>query len=183
MLPSRFALGSTFSLTQALPAYPASAGWVLKLRLVPTGAGTAVALTGTASGSDHLVTATATATAAWTVGTYTWAAWVELGAQVVDIATGRIELLPNVRTASSALDLRTQAEQALDNVRATLRGKATQDVLRYTIGGRSLEHYSTDELIKLENQLAIQVRRERRAAALQAGAADPAFMQVRLGRA
>lgn len=182
MLP-RFTLGDTLSFTKALPAYPAGV-WTLYYRmLLRAGSGAAISFNSTASGTDHLITVSAATTAAWVAGTYTWASWVSDGAVTYSIEQATITLLPNPRTASGSMDLRTTAQVALDNVRATIQGRATADVLRYTIGGRSLEHYPMAELVALEQRLAQQVSREARQAQLAAGLADPRRYSVRLGRA
>ena len=180
---TRFVVGDTLSYTRSLADYPAGEGWVLHLRLIPASGGSAIEVTGTASGDDHAVDAAAATTAAWQPGACTWAEWVTLGAASHTIATGTCTLVSNPRTVAAPLDLRTEAQIALDNVRATLRGKASADVLRYTIAGRSLERYSVEELIALESKLANDVRRENAAAAIAAGRPDPRNMQVRLGRA
>lgn len=183
MLP-RFTLGDTLSLSRSLPGHPAGAGWVLYYRLVVRdGAGPAISFNSTASGDDHLIGVPAATTAAWTAGTYTWASWVADGTSSYSVDSGVTLLLPNPRTTSSPLDLRTPAQVALDNVRATIQGKATADVLKYEINGRSLERYPMRELIALETHLSTQVNREARTAALAAGKPDTRRYQVRLGRA
>lgn len=181
---SRFTLGDTLSFTTALAAYPASAGWGLYYRLIPrTGSGTAISFNSTASGDSHVISVPAATTGAWLAGTYTWAAWVSDGVSSYSTGDGSTELLADPRTALGSLDLRTSAQVALDNVRATIQGKATADVLRYQINGRSLERYPMSELIALEGNLAIRVAAEKRAAALAAGKPDPRRYTVSLGRA
>lgn len=160
---SRFAVGGDFQFTTSLPDYPASAGWVLNHRfLLKSGAG-AISLASTASGDDHLTSVPAATTAAWVPGLYTWASWVTKSGQVVNIDTGEITLLPDPRTAAGGLELRTDAQQALDAVRAMLRGVATAGQRSYTINGRSLERYSISELMTLESKLARDVQIERQA--------------------
>lgn len=183
MLP-RFVTGDTLSSTQSVPGYPASAGWVLHYRLVPRDhGGSAITFNSTASGDEHVITVLASTTAGWAAGAYTWATWVVNGAQSFSLEQGTTQLLPNPRTTAGPLDLRSESQIALDNVRATLRGKATADVLEYEINGRSLKRYPVSELIALETRLATQVATEARAAALAAGKADPRRYAVRLGRA
>lgn len=179
----RFTLGDTFSLTDSLADYPASAGWVLHHRFMPDVAGSAIELTSTASDDDHATTATAAATVAWVAGDYTWASWVVLGAVSHSIDSGKVVFVANPRTANSGLDLRTDAQVALDNVRATIRGTATQGVLSYTIGGRQLQRYSMAELLTLESKLTADVQREQRITAVAAGQADSRKVYVRIGRA
>lgn len=180
---THFVVGDTWSQTDSLPDYPASAGWVLKTRIVYDGAGTAFTLSSTASGDNHVTTATAAATAAWTAGTCTWFQYVELGAVKTSIGSGKITLQPDPRVASTALDLRTAAQVGLDAVRAVLRGTATAGVLKYAIAGRTLERYSIAELIQLESKLATDVKSEQRAADLAAGLGDRSKVYVRMGRA
>lgn len=181
---SRFTLGDTLTLTQTLTDYPANAGWVLNYRLLlRAGAGAAITFASVASGSAHQITVAKATTAAWVAGTYTWASWVTDGTSSHSVAHGTTDLLADPRTATSPLDLRSPAQIALDNVRATIEGKASSDVLKYVINGRQLEHYPMSELIALETRLAGRVAAERRTAALAAGKADPRRYAVVLGRA
>lgn len=156
-LPASFVIGDNWSHTESLSAYPASAGWVLKARLVPRTSGTAIAFTYAATGDDHV--ATVADTTAWGVGSYSAIQWVEKSGQVVTVSQSVIQLLPNARTATT-LDSRSANQIALDNVRASLQANASQDVLRYSIGGRSLEHYSVAERLELLNHLVAEVKRE-----------------------
>jgi hypothetical protein len=119
VLPTSLTAGDTFSLTASLPDYPAGDGWVLKLRFVPHSAGTAIAITGTASGDDHVASATATATAAYTAGAYSATAWVELGAVKTTVETGSLQILPDPRVVAT-LDNRSTAEVALAAAEAAL---------------------------------------------------------------
>ena len=75
------------------------------------------------------------------------------------------------------IDLRSAAQIGLDNVRAVLRGTASQGVLSYSIAGRSLQRYSITELMALESKLAADVKRE------QPGQGLRSKVFVRLGRA
>lgn len=177
---SRFALGAVLQFTTTLADYPASAGWVLSHRLVlKSGAGALAAITATASGDDHLTTVPAATTAAWAPGAYTWVSWVTKGADVRNVANGEITLLPDPRTATGGLDLRTDAQQALDAVRATIRGVASVNQLKYEILGRSLERYAISDLLLLESKLANDVAREQRAAAGR----NPRRLVARVARA
>ena len=180
---TQFAVGDTWSQQDSLADYPASAGWVLKTRFVYDGAGTAFTLTSTASGDNHVTIATAAVTAAWSAGTCTWVQYVELGAVKNTVGSGKIVLQPDPRTATTALDLRSAAQVGLDAVRAVLRGTASAGVLSYSIAGRTLQRYSIVELIALQDALAIDVKRELRAADLAAGLGDRSKVYVRLGRA
>lgn len=179
-MPPRFPLGAALVFTIALPAFPADQGWLLRYRLLPqAGAGSAISFDTAADGSSHAANVPAATTAAWAAGTFSWFSWVESAGDVRDVDHGTTVLLPNVRTASGALDLRSEAEVALANVQALLRGRATQDTLRYTIAGRSLERFSIAELTQLEGKLRRDVERER---ALATGR-NTSRMVGRIGRA
>ena len=183
MLP-RFTLGDTLSLTKSLTDYPANAGWTLNYRLMlRAGTGAEITFASQADGAAHQITVAKATTAAWAAGTYTWASWVTDGTSSYSIGRGTVQLLNDPRTNPTPLDLRSNAEQGLDNVRLMMAGRANSDVLKYQINGRSLEHYPMSELISLESQLARLVANERRADALAAGRADPWRYAVRLGRA
>lgn len=179
----RFVVGDTLAFTRSLPDYPAGA-WTLHYRLQPdAGAGQPVAFGSTAEGADHAIEVPAADTAQWHPGAYTWASWVTDGTRSHTVGQGRTTLLPDPRTATAPMDLRSEAQVALANVRATLRGKATSDVLSYTIAGRSLQRYSIAELIQLEHKLAVDVAREATAQAVAAGRPSGRWLGVRIGRA
>lgn len=162
MLP-RFAIGGALIFSVSLADYPASAGWVLSYRLVRKSGVGAVSFSAAADGDAHAVNVAAATTAAWTPGEYTWFSSATLGANVRNVDSGEIVLLPDPRTATSSLDLRSEAQIALDNVRATLRGTGDANVKFYIINGRQLQRYGIDELITLEQKLARDVRREQQA--------------------
>jgi len=161
---SRFAIGAVLEFTTALADYPASAGWVLNHRLVLKSGTGAISFSATASGDQHLTSVPAATTTDWAPGVYTWASWVTKGSDVRDIAAGEVTLLPNPRTATGSLDLRSEAQIALDAVRAMIRGVANAGQRSYTINGRSLERYSITELLQLEGKLGRDLAREQQAA-------------------
>lgn len=157
---SRFAIGGNLEFTKTLAAYPASAGWVLSYRLVLKSGTGHLSFDAGADGDVHAVAVAAATTAAWTPGAYTWFSWVTLSAAVHNVEQGETTLLPNPRIATASLDLRSDAQTALDNVRATIRGTASANVLSYTINGRQLQHYGISDLLRLESKLARDVQRE-----------------------
>ncbi len=171
--------GDTLDFTTVTADYPASDGWVLVYKLIPRTAGTVYTLTSTADGDDHRIQATAATTAAWTAGTYSWAAYATLGTESYTLETGVTQVLPNPRTATT-LDTRTSAAVALDNVVATLQGRATSAVLEYEIAGRRLKYLSPADLIKLKSHLEREVASEQAAARLAAGLTGARKIQFRV---
>jgi hypothetical protein len=179
----RLILGDTLNFLTTVADYPASSSWVLTYRLVPRGAGTAITITCTAEGADHRALVAAATTAGWAVGTYSWASYVTKAAETYSVSTGSIQLIANPRVTASGLDLRTDAQVALDAVQATLSGKATSGTASYRIGERELRSYSIAELIQLESKLKADVAREINAARIAAGQPSNRQIHVRMGRA
>lgn len=150
MLEAPITAGDSFSALRSWPAYPAGAGWVLKLRLVPRGTGAAISLTATPDGDNFQFAAAASVTASWTAGAYSWAEWVELGAEVHTTATGLATIAPDPRAIAPGTDTRGQAQRTLDDL---LAAKAQWDVTagrqrRYQIAGREMEFASEDEIVQ-----------------------------------
>src|SRR5574341_1665495 len=185
MQAAQIYVGDTLNFTTYVREYLPSDGWTLKFRLLPRSAGAAIAITTSQDATDtslHRTQVTAATTAAWTSGEYSWHSYVEKGAESYSVASGQITLRPNPRTAST-LDNRSVAKTALDNVRAVLSGKASSGVLSYSINGRALQNYSIEELLKLENKLVADVKREDLAEAMAAGQPSRRRVMVRTARA
>lgn len=177
--------GDSLNFLTAGGAYPASSGWVLKYRLVPrTGTNTAIELTASAEGSDHRIAVAASTTTAWAADNYTWISWVEKSGEVYTLEQGQLTVQPNPRTAAAGYDGRSQAEKALDDVRAAYASfvASSGTKRRYRIGEREMEFRSTTEIIQQINYWQIEVNRERRAMALAKGLPDPRKTYVRLNR-
>ena len=173
--------GDSLNFLTTLAAYPAPT-WVLKFRLIPrTAANPAIALTAVAEGVDHRVTSAATVTATWAADTYTWTSWVERAAEVYSVESGQIVIKANPRTAAAGYDGRTQAEKALDQAKAALAAW-TPTTRKYRIGDREMEFAGKADIIGIVSYWQNEIARERRAAALSKGLADPRKTYVRLGR-
>ena len=178
----RLVLGSTLNFATTVSGYSAADGWVLKFALVPrTGSSGALTLTSAADGEQHRVQVASTTTASWTAGVYSWYSWVEKGTEKYDVARGSTELVANPRTAPGPLDLRTEAQKALDAARAALAAW-TPTQRRYRIAGREMEFAGTAEILKVVSYWEGQVAREENAARVQAGLASRRTIFLRLGR-
>lgn len=178
----RVVSGETLNFPVTVATYPASAGWVLHFRLVPrVGSGSAIEFACTASGDDHLAQVSAVTTAAWTAGTYSWVSWVSKAGEVYSVNNGTVQVLANPFTASGPLDLRTDAEIALDAAKAAL-ASWTPTTRSYTIAGRSMTFSTTAEIVPLIQYWERKVAAERRAAALAKGQPDTRRVYVRMGR-
>jgi hypothetical protein len=182
-------LGDTLNYTTSVPDYPASDGWVLITRLVPRPgfAGSVISISSSADGDDpdlHRTSVDADTTSAWVAGTYSYACFAQKASsgERYRVDEGQITLAPDPLTATS-LDNRSAAEQALDAVTAAINGRATSVQMRYRIGEREVQFYAATELVALRSQLLTQVKRERRATALDKGLADPSRYAVRMSNA
>lgn len=166
-----FTAGDSFSALRSWPLYPASAGWVLKLRLVPRAAGGVITLTAAAEGDDHRFTAAPGTTTSWTAGAYGWAEWVEKGAEVYTVDTGQATVLADPRLAAAGTDSRTLARKTLDDL---IAAKAVWDTTggrqrRYKIGEREMEFNSEAEIIQKIHFWEAQLAAEQQAADLAKG--------------
>lgn len=185
MLTNIIKQGVTYSwlATIADYPYPASAGWSLRLVLNPRAGGSVITINSTASGDDHLIQLAASTTATYAAGEYGYEIYAIKAAEQYDLESGQLTIRPGLLVAAAGTDTRSAAEVGLDNVRAMIRGTATQGVKRYSIGGRELERYTIAELIQLESKLSNDVRGEQAAAAMAAGRPNPRKVHVRMGRA
>lgn len=154
--------GDSLNFATSTPDYPASAGWVLKYRLVPRASGAAIEITATADGDDHRVLVAAATTAAWTAGAYGWAAWVEKAGEQYTVDSGQITIASNPRTVAAGTDLRSEARKALDDLRTAyatyMASNAT--VASYQIADRQRTFRSAGEFIKLITYYEQQVAKE-----------------------
>jgi hypothetical protein len=166
--------GDTFTRLRSWPAYPAGAGWVGKLRLVPrstAGGAAVIELTAGADGDTHLFTATAAATAAWVAGAYALAEWVELDGQVVTIGTDELLVAPDPRSLTAGTDGRSLAVRTLaDLIAARASFVASQGmVASYKVGDRERTFRTAAELNQEIAYWQGQVDSETQAARLAQG--------------
>lgn len=159
--------GDTLNFQTSVSAYPASAGWTLKVRLIPRGSGVATTIAATASGDDYLVQVPAGTTAAWTPGPCAVRAWVEKGAERYSLTAEETTIEADPATLAAGTDTRTAAEIALANVIAFIQKRGGDSVARYKINGREIERYPLADLIKLRQHLEAEVAAERRARGLE----------------
>ena len=161
-IPAKLTAGTTLDLRVELSAYPAPT-WTATLYL--RGIGGAFDIVGAADGSSHRLQATAVDTAAWAAGEYTYLLRVTDGANVHNVESGRLELLPDLAQAEAGFDGRSHNRRVLDAVEAVLEKRASQDQERYRINNRELYRTPMAELIRLRtyyrNLVADEERRAR----------------------
>jgi hypothetical protein len=163
IFPAKVSAGLTFSKLLSLSGYPAT-GWTLTVALRGP---SVIDLTATADGAQHHLAATAADTAAWLPGMYVYSARVSSDGVVVEVDAGRVDVLPDLAQTVGG-DMRSHSRIVLENIRAVLEKRATQDQARYTIstpnGPRELWRTPLPELLQLEATYAARVRAEDAAA-------------------
>ena len=172
--PTRIAKGDTVKWTRTLPDYPADDSWVLSYEFVNTT--TRFAATGSASGSDHLVTLAAGTTSGYTAGTYDWRARVTKASEVYTVGTGRVTVDASF---GAAVDARSQARRTLEAIEAVLEGRADSSVQEYEIAGRRMKHITIPDLLVLRDRYRADVAREDAARRTAAGLPNPGRIYVR----
>jgi len=157
-IPTLLTAGDTWSWTESLQDYPASAGWVLTIYL-SIGATSPRVIACTASGDDHLAAVTAAVSTTWTPGEYHWAARVSRSDTFHTLAEGTLRVLPD---PTAAVDRRTWAERCLAAVEACLEGRAGTSILESDVGKEMrLIHATHEQLLALRARFRSEVRRER----------------------
>jgi len=169
-LPAEIRAGDTLTFTRSHADYPASAGWVLAFKLIPS-VGAPVDFTGSASGDDYAVTVLASTTAAWSAGRYTWVETLTLDAVRVTVGSGEVLVLPDLAALTTAYDGRSFARKMPEAIEAALVNAATAsqlDLIDVTFAGRGQKR-DRALLIKERDRYRREVLAEDRAAGIKPG--------------
>lgn len=164
---------------QDLADYPAGT-WTLSYSLAK--ADRQITLTATASGGAHRIDVSAATTAAYPAGRYSWAAYVTYGSDRRQIASGEIEIRPNLATATSGIDGRSFARQMLEAIESAMLGRASAnqlDMVNMQIASRGLQR-DTAALPKLRDAFKAEVKSESIADRLAAGMDGAPRLLVRM---
>lgn len=188
MISNRLYAGDSLEFSAAVPDYPPSGGWTMKIRLVPrfaTPVQAPITLTAVADGDEYLFTSAPAVTATWVAGAYGWNSWVEKsGARQTLEGTqyqGETIVLPDPSAAVQGVDTRSMAQRAVDECKTALANAASRSSsagtaglpIAYTIGERSMQYGSADEaytaLLRLLQFWQRQVDEEKEASRLASG--------------
>lgn len=107
-----------------------------------------------------------------TPGQYFWQSYATSVADVTDqrlVASGRVEVLTDLSTATDPYDGRTQNEIIWAAIKAMIAKSATRDQASYTIGQRTIARIPKDQLIAFEQHYAKLVAAERNRARQEKG--------------
>jgi len=173
--PLQVRVGDSWKWTRSFPDYPAGDGWALSYVLI--NASSKISISSSASGDDHSISVAPATTAAYAAGAYDWVARVTDGVDVYSVGSGRITVLPSLSAATA--DLRSHSRKTLDAIEAVIEGRASQDVLEYSIAGRSLKRIPLTELLVLRDRYRAEVAREDAASRIAQGLPDSRRVFVR----
>lgn len=166
--PSEITAGDTVTWSKSLADYPASAGWVLKYRLINAAA--KIDITASASGDDHLVAVSAASSAGWAAGSYTWQSYVTKAAERYTLETGSLAIKPDLAAQAGGFDTRTPSRKTLDLLDAAMveHGSSawTQE---YEIAGRRMKFVNAADFMAFRSKVVAEVGREETAARIAAG--------------
>lgn len=179
-MQSTIIAGDTLAFDADFADYPATAGWALAYRLVPT-SGSAITFSGTADGSGFTVSVAAATTATWAAKEYAWSAYVTLAGARHTVAEGVVTVKPDPGVATG-IDRRSHARKTLEAIEAVLEGKATKDQSQYQINGRMVTRYSWADLIAMRSTYQAEVRAEEQVDRAAAGLPDRRRLYVRFVR-
>jgi hypothetical protein len=166
--PDQLVAGDTATWRRQLDLYLASDGWTLSYALVQQKTGLRILITGTADGTDHLISVPGAVTAEWPDGTYSATGFCSKAADRFTIWRGTIVLLPNPAALVTG-DPRTHAVKVLDAIQTVLEGRASQEVLEMTVEGVTLRKAAIKDLMDLRDRYEMLVQRERTADAIRSG--------------
>ena len=150
-IPAQFFAGDTLTFTRSLAAYSAADGWVLKYVL---NGPKVEEFSTTADGSSHVASVPFGTTEIWTPGTYTIVEKAEKDDQRFTTGTGLIQICENPTAVVAGTDNRPHCKKMLDAIEATLEGRASNDQLKYTYNGISIERTDILDLIVARKRYA-----------------------------
>lgn len=177
--PSSFRAGDLLAWSKSLADYPANQGWALSYTLINAAA--KLTITATTSGADLSVSVPAATTALYAPGRYQWMARVSKGLEILTVASGTMEILPNLATATT-FDFRSHARTMLEAIEAAFVGKASSTQLSYSINGRTVQNLTPEQLIKWRSFYKAEVAKEAQAEKFSRTGINPRRIGVRFSR-
>jgi hypothetical protein len=194
--PDKITAGDSLEFTVVVDDYLASDGWALVYRFAPrfttpVFAPFAVNATNDAD-RTHTITRTAAQTATWPPGDYGWTRYVErtvLGTYqrqtLTDLASrGQLVVLQDSSTAVQGFDNRTQAQKAVEDLKAALATFQSSGgtVKSYTIGDRSVTFQDEGDILRRLSYWEARLADEEEAEQAAAGMPNQRVTYARLQR-
>jgi hypothetical protein len=176
--------GDTLNFIVSVGTCPASDGWTLNYRLVPSDpTQEAILFVAVPQGDDYLVQVGPSVTSAWVPGGYSWASWVAMPGARNQVDSGLVTILTDPAASAPGYDPRSQAQKALDDAKAALAAYNASNglVSHYTIGTRQMQFRAAAEIIALIDFWKHEVAVENVAASLAEGLGNPRRLFIRFG--
>lgn len=156
MEPTQLHAGDSAAWSRAVPDRPASAGWGLRYVFNGPDRHTVDAQLTT----PYQVELGADVTATWAPGLYRWVALAFRGDQRLTVATGTIDVAPNLETAEPS-DARGHAQRMLAMIEAALEKRIPKDQQSYEIDGMRLDRIPIERLDALRTKYRRELQREK----------------------
>jgi hypothetical protein len=141
MKPEIITQGETYKFSITLSDY-SSPEWTASMLF--TSADNAYEVTGTSTGTKHDFKITPAVTATYDDGSYRYRISVTDGDDVYTANAGYATVLLDPTVPGNSM---SHVEKTLQALNATIEGKATSDILNYSIRGRSVGRMSPEELL------------------------------------
>lgn len=154
-MPPSLVAGDTLSLEVTVPGIVPADGEIALFLNGPTALASAASWV-TELAASWRITVPAQATAGLPAGTYRWALRTTVEGVTRVVAQGQLAIAANPATLPPGSHASWEAE-ALQIVRARLRGDLSGGVMDYMLYGRTVRRYPLAELMRIERRLAIRV--------------------------
>lgn len=177
--PVSITAGDTIAWVKSLTDYPASAGWVLKYRLI--NASNKYDIVATSSGDDFHINVLASTSSSYAAGLYDLQAFVEKAGERYTISSGRLQIFPDLAAQATGYDNRSTARKILDALLSAYQSAAENRafVQEYEIAGRHMKFSTAADWIAQINYWQSQVKAEERAQNINNGMASGNKLLVR----
>jgi hypothetical protein len=164
--PAVITAGDTITWTRSLADYPPSSGWVLNYALRGP---SAIDISGTTSGGNHLINVPSSTSSAWVDGRYSIQGYVTNGSNRVTVYSDSITIKPDLVAQNAGYDGRSHVKKVLDAIEAVIEGRATKGDQQLTIDGTTLVKMTATELLDLRSKYKNEYRKELQAARVAQG--------------
>lgn len=184
--PTSILAGDTYTWVVSNSDYPASAGYTLKVTINNASVRKQITATTNADGESYDVALTsATSDDLTTAGAYILSEAVEKGAGATlerhTIYSGVIEVVKDVVSGSSAVDVRTNARKMLDAIETTIIASMGKGHDAMSIAARSINYRSWEEMLVARSRLQQEVKAEDLAWQIAQGLEPNKPMRTRFG--
>ena len=174
--PLTVTAGDLVTWTKSFDEYPTADGWVLSYAL--TNSAGKISITGTTSGSLHLISVAAATTASWSAGSYLMQGYATKGSERYIVFSGNIIVAPNL-AAQTTYDGRSHARKCLDAIEAVLESRAGKEVQTWSGLEQSFSLIPNSELIKLRDRYLVEYQAEQAASNIARGLGNKRNVFVR----